>query len=204
MTVIIDRRAPTAHPINDVLAERWSPRAFADRTVDHDKLLSLFEAARWAPSSFNEQPWRFIVAAKEDSAAYERILSCLIEFNQAWARTAPVLMLSLCSTLFAKNGKVNPHAWHDTGMAMMSLVVQATTFGLYVHQMAGFDGEKVRRLYSVPADVQPVAAAAIGYLGDPASLPRELREKEHAERSRREARGFVFRDRFGTAAPLAG
>jgi len=198
----MDKNAAVDHPIIDLLGQRWSPRAFAERPVDEDTLRTLFEAARWSPSSYNEQPWRFLVAPKSDSATYDRLLSCLVEFNQQWAKTAPVLMLTMASKLFAKNGKPNPHGWHDVGLAMMGLTMQAMSMELYVHQMAGFDPAKARQVFAIPDDFDPVAAVAIGYLGDPSVLPPPIRQQETAPRSRRPMDETVFTERFGHTAPF--
>ena len=130
--------AETRYPIHELLRERWSPRAFADRMVEPEKLRSLLEAARWAPSSSNEQPWSFIVATKEHAGEYERLLSCLVEGNVRWAQHAPVLMLSVATLVFERNQKPNRHAFHDVGLAVENLIIQGTALGLFVHQMAGF------------------------------------------------------------------
>src|SRR5215212_3506304 len=188
----MERLRDAAHPIHDLLQKRWSPRAFADRAVEREKLLSLLEAARWAPSSNNEQPWHYIVATKDEPEEFGRLLACLVEKNQSWAKAAPVLMLSVASTVFSRNGKPNRHALHDTGQAVAGLTVQATALGLYVHQMAGFSVEKARETYNLPPTVEPVAAIALGYLGDPSTLPEDLREREVALSTRKPIGEFVF------------
>ena len=124
------KTASADSPIHEVLAERWSPYAFRDKPVSQDELRSLFEAARWAPSSYNEQPWRYVVATRDDRAQFERLLSCLVEGNQAWAKHVPVLALGIVSLKFAKNGKDNRAAVHDLGLAAGNLVVEATARGL--------------------------------------------------------------------------
>src|SRR5829696_1208912 len=128
----------TAHPVHDLVRRRWSPRAFSSRAVERETLLSVLEAARWAPSSFNAQPWSFLVATQEDPAGFERMLNCLVPQNQAWAKAAPVLMIAVAKTHFEHNGKPNRHALYDTGQAVAFLTLQATALDLYVHQMAGF------------------------------------------------------------------
>ncbi len=200
----MDRTAPTDRPILDLLARRWSPRAFSDRPVDPATLATLFEAARWAPSSYNEQPWRFIVATMDDPAAYQRVLGCLAPFNQEWARTAPVLVITVAALRFAKNGKDNAHARHDIGLAMMALTIQAQAMEIYVHQMAGFDPVKTRADLGIPDDFEPVSAAAIGYQGDPAVLNAKMREQEIAPRERRALDQSVFSGSFATPATWAG
>lgn len=193
----MEKPADTAHPIEEVLRRRWSPRAFDERPVEADKLLSLFEAARWAASCFNEQPWHFIVATSDDKAEFARLLSCLIDGNRAWAARAPVLMVSVARLCFAQNGKPNRHAIHDVGLATAQMILQATAMGLFAHPMAGFHPEIVRELYGVPDGYEPVAAIAVGYPGDPAALSGSLGQRELAPRARKPIDSFVFRGRFG-------
>jgi nitroreductase len=189
------------HPVLDVLRKRWSPRAFADRPVEPTKLQSLLEAARWAPSCFNEQPWSFIVATKDNPPEYERLLACLVEKNQAWAKSAPVLMISVAAKNFAQTGKPNRHWFHDVGLAVSDLVTQATVLDLFVHQMAGFSPDKARQTYNIPDSHEAVAAIAIGYLGDPNSLPDDLRDRELKEQARKPLKDFVFTGKWGDSAP---
>jgi len=188
----MEKPAEAAHPIHDVLRRRWSPRAYSERPVEPDKLRSLFEAARWAPSSNNGQPWYFIVGAKDDPAAHGRLFDCLKEGNKQWAFRAPVLMLSVARLNFEDDGMPNRYAWHDTGMAVFSLAVQATALGLIVHQMAGFDVEKARTDLKIPAGYEPVAMIAVGYPGDPEILDERLRQREVAPRVRKPISEIVF------------
>jgi nitroreductase len=197
----VDQSAPTQFPIHDLLARRWSPRAFDERSVGADTLRTLFEAARWAPSSSNEQPWRFIVATKDYETEWNRLFDCLVEGNQTWAFRAPVLMLSVASMYFADDGKPNRHAFHDTGLATENLVLQATASGLVAHQMAGFNVEKARADLGIPSGCEPVAMIAIGYPGDPNSLPERLRERELQPRSRRPIQEWTFWGQWGTRIP---
>lgn len=198
----MDKPAPADHPIEEILKRRWSPRAFSDRTVEREKLQSLFEAARWAASSFNEQPWSFIVTTKENPEEHAALVSCLTEKNQQWAQRAPVLMMSVAKLNFEKNGKPNRHAFHDVGLAVGNLIVQATALGLYVHQMAGFSVEKVREMYRVPQAFEPVAAIAIGYPDDPNVLPEPFRAQEVGPRQRKPIESFVFEAKWGETSPL--
>lgn len=193
----MEKPAETQYPIHDLLRRRWSPRAFSDQPVSHEHLRSLFEAARWAPSSSNEQPWNFLVATKDTPNEYDRLLSCLVDSNQVWARLAPVLAVSVARMVFADEGETNRHALHDVGLCMENLIVQATALGLMVHPMAGFHVEKVREFFELPADHEPVAAMAIGYPGDPEILPEKLRRRERAPRSRKRIEEFVFTGRWG-------
>lgn len=189
--------AETDYPVHELIRRRWSPRAFSDSPVEPDTLLSLLEAARWAPSSFNEQPWSFIVATKDDRATFERLLGCLVEGNARWASHAPVLMLSVAKLDFSRSGKPNRHAFHDVGLAVENLIIQATAMGLFAHQMAGFDVAKAREQFSIPQGYEPCAAIALGHLGAAQSLPEPLRASETAPRSRKRLSQFVFTGRWG-------
>src|SRR5215469_5860298 len=163
------------HPIHELFVRRWSPYAFADRPVSTDDLRSLFEAARWAASSYNEQPWTYIVATKANPTEFERLLSCLVEGNQAWAKAAPVLALGCTSLFFKKNDKPNAAAVHDLGLASATLTLEATARGLFIHQMIGILPDKARQLYRIPESVQPLTGLAIGYAAAPSILPERLR-----------------------------
>ncbi len=198
----MEKPATADAPIHDLIARRWSPRAFSEQPVEAAKLRSLFEAARWAPSSNNEQPWRFLVAIKEQQADFARLLACLLEGNRKWAYRAPVLILSVASLNFEENGKPNRHAFHDTGMAVENLVLQSTALGLVAHQMAGFDAEKARADCLIPPGFDPVAMIAVGYPGDPAVLPDYLREREGKPRDRQPADDFVFSAQWGRRSPM--
>ena len=188
----MEKPADTHIPIHDLLARRWSPRAFAEQPVESDKLASLFEAARWAPSSSNEQPWRFVVATKDDQAAYDRLLACLLEGNRKWAFRAPVLLVSVARMQFEDDGKPNRHAFHDTGMALENLLLQVTALGLVAHPMAGFNVEQARADLKIPAGFEPVAMVAVGYPGEPALLPDYLQQREATPRERTPVSGFVY------------
>ena len=190
------------HPIHDLLKNRWSPRAFADRPVEPDKLRSLLEAARWAPSSYNEQPWAFLMATHDEPQEYARVLGCLVEFNQGWAKAVPVLMLTFAHLTFERNGQPNRHAYHDVGLAVANLTVQATAEGLAVHQMAGIVPDKARETFGVPQGWDPVSAVALGYPGDPNGLSEELRRRELAMPTRKPLRSFVFSGAWGSPSPL--
>lgn len=195
------KAAETSAPIHDLFAQRWSPRAFDARPVEVRTLASLFEAARWAPSCFNEQPWRFFVARREDGAAFERLASFLVEGN-AWARQAAALVVTAASTTFAHNKKQNPHAWYDVGQATLSLVLQGQALGLVSHQMAGFDAERARAELGLPEGIEPVTMVALGYRGNADALPAALAERERAPRTRRPLAATVFAD--GWQKPFPG
>lgn len=198
----MEKPASTKSPVADLIARRWSPRAFEERPVEPEKLKSLFEAARWAPSSNNEQPWRFLAATKEQRTDYDRLLGCLSERNAKWAFRAPLLILSVASLFFEDDGKPNRHALHDTGMAVENLVLQATAMGLLAHQMAGYDVERARKECQIPSGFEPVAMIAVGYPGDPAILPDSLRERELKPRERQPIEDFVFSASWGRPSPL--
>ena len=198
----MEKLADTTYPIEPLLKRRWSPRAFAYRPVEPAKLLSLLEAARWSASCANQQPWYFIMATREEEAEYARLLSCLRDNNQQWASHAPVLMVSVAKLSFDMNGQPNRYAFHDVGLAVANLIVQATALGLFVHQMAGFYPDKVKALYGVPDDFEPVSGIVLGYPGDPAILPEDLQQREVAPRARRPLETFVFQGTWGQTAPL--
>lgn len=194
--------APAEFPIHELIANRWSPRAFGDKDVAPDTLRSLFEAARWAASSSNEQPWRFIVATRNDKENFDKALQPLVEFNVNWAKHAAVLGFAVCELAFAKNNAPNRNAQYDTGAAMALLCIEATSRGLFVHQMAGFDPETAREVFDIPAGFDAIAAFAIGYPGNPASLPQPLRDRELAPRSRNPIRDFVMTGQWAQPAPF--
>ena len=200
----MEKPAQAKHRIEEVIARRWSPRAFDTRPVEPEKLNSLFEAARWAPSSNNEQPWRFLAATRDNYTDFERLLGCLVEGNRKWAYRVPVLILSVASLYFEEDGKPNRHAMHDTGMAVENLVLQATSMGLQAHQMAGYNLEQARRDCQIPPAFEPVAMIAVGYPGDPAVLPDYLRERELKPRERQPIADFVFSASWGHHWPHLG
>lgn len=191
-TEIISKKADTDYPIHKLLKKRWSPRAYSDRSVDPELLKQLFEAARWAPSSYNEQPWRFIVARKEDEKAFAELSQVLGDYNKTWATDAPVLVLALAKKSFDRNGQPNKHAEHDLGQAIAHLTFEATRHDLFVHQMAGILPQKARELYQISDDFDPLTMFSIGYIGEPESLSDELAKKESAPRSRKELDKIVF------------
>jgi nitroreductase len=198
------KHAAPDHPIHKLLAERWSPYGFTDQPVADADLNSLFEAARWAPSSYNEQPWTYFVATRKTPAEFERLLSCLVEGNQTWAKTAPVLVLGVVSLKFSQSGKDNRAAVHDLGLASANLVLEATSRGLSVHQMIGILPDQARELYRIPAGAEAWTAMAIGYKADAADLPDALRERDLAPRKRKPADQFVFTGSWGQSAAAAG
>ncbi len=201
----MEKSAATDYPIHELIATRWSPVGFAPQPVAEADLRSCLEAARWAASSYNEQPWSFLIARRQDEAAFAKMLQYLVEPNRVWAQNAGVLMLTCTNHLFARNGKPNTAALHDLGLAVANLTLEATARGLYVHQMKGILPEKAHQDYGVPDSVEVVTAVAIGTLADPETLPPELRQRDMAERTRKPQASFVFENTWGgSVQPDAG
>ena len=186
----------TIVPIHNYISARRSPLAYSNIPLEPEKINALFEAARWAPSSFNEQPWRFIYALKEDPAEFETLLDSLIEGNRVWAKNAPMLVLSIARMVFSRNGRPNKHAFHDVGLSVGNLLLQATSMGLMVHQMGGFSIEKVKQGLAIPEGFEPVAMMAIGYPGNVEELPEDLRSREMQQRVRNPLEKFVFKGKM--------
>ena len=197
-----EKKASIDYPISELIAERWSPYAFDNRLVPDADLRSLFEAARWAPSSYNEQPWSYIVATRDNSEQFQRLLSCLVDANQVWAKAAPVLALGVVSLKFARNAKDNRAAVHDLGLASGNLVLEATARGLFVHQMIGILPDRAREVYGIPEGYEAWTGLAIGYRGDPTNLPEPLRERERTPRQRKPLQEFVFNGKWENPSPL--
>lgn len=198
------KHATCDHDILELIRHRWSPRAFDPaRAIPDADLRTLFEAARWAPSSYNEQPWRFLVADRAKSPeAFGALFDALAEYNRTWAGLAPTLILVAAHTQLQRFSAVNRHAWYDAGQAVAFLSLQATSLGLFVRQMEGFDREAARQAFGVPADFEPVVTIAIGYTGDPAALTIErYRLGESQPRGRQRMDDFVFEGSWGK--PLA-
>ncbi len=189
-----DKLTPTEAPILDIIGKRWSSLAFEPTPLKGEMITSLFEAARWAQSSYNEQPWRYVYASKGDPDR-EKLESLLAEGN-SWAKNAGLLIISFAKKTFAKNGKENRHSLHDLGAASALLTLQATSMGLNSHQMAGFDTAHANEALGVPADFEPGSMIAIGYPADPATLPEALLTREKAPRSRNTQSSFVFQGKW--------
>ena len=198
----MEKPAAAEHPINDVMRRRWSPRAFAPRPMPRADILTVLEAARWAASSYNQQPWHFLVATRDDEARFAQLLDCLVPGNQVWACNASLLILTVTKRTFDHNDKPNSCCVHDIGLAACQLVLQATELGYVTHQMAGIEAEKIREVYDVPEGYDPVTGIAVGYAGNPDSLPDDLREMELASRTRRPFDEYVFADSWGKPAGL--
>lgn len=193
-----DRIAPAAHPIEPVLAARWSPRSYEERAVPDAALAQVLEAARWAASCINDQPWNFLVARKaKEPEAHARLLACLSVNNQGWAVRAPVLMLGVARTAFASNGNANRHAGYDLGQATANLAAQAAALGLQAHQMAGFDAAKAREAFAIPEGFDPMTAITLGYPGPASALPEALAAREVAPRARKPIGEFTHLGAWG-------
>ena len=190
--------------VKEVILERRSPLAFSDKKVTEKDLLALIDSARWASSAFNEQPWRFIYAIKQDNEkGFEQLADLLVPGNRTWAVNASALLLIVAKKDFTQNGKHNKHAWYDTGQAMGTFSVIATAAGIYLHQMAGFDADKANELFDLGEEYEAVAMAAIGYPGNPESLPEQLKERERKPRTRKPVSEIAFKGRFTAARQYA-
>jgi nitroreductase len=199
---MINKTAETVYPIHPLLKKRWSPRAFSNKEVETEKLLSMFEAARWSPSASNEQPWKFIIGLKGDET-YQKIFDTLVEFNQLWAITSPVLILSVGNSMSIKNpDKPNDTYRYDLGQSVAHLTFQAMSDGLYVHQMAGFDKDKADELFTIPQGFNVFTAISVGYIGNPEVLHPNLKKMEYADRERRPLESMVYSGRFGETTSL--
>ncbi len=199
-----DKTATTAVPIDALIARRWSPRAFdATKNVDEKTLLALLEAARWAPSCFGDEPWRFVVCNRgQDETAWEKMLGCLAEKNQLWAKHAPVLMLVGSIPTFSHNGSANRWSQYDTGAASENVCLQAASMGLNAHQMGGFDMEQARVAFGIPGEVELMAVIAVGYHGAMDALHEDFQEMESATRERKPLGDGFFASQWGR--PVSG
>jgi nitroreductase len=193
--------APTYHPVHELIGRRWSPHAFTNAPVTGEQMRSLFEAARWAPSSRNEQPWSFLVALREDEGQFARFFGCLMPGNQLWAGGASALLLSVAEARRA-DGSGNRYAVHDTALAVANLALQATSMDLYTHHIGGFDASKARVEFGIPETHDPVAMMAIGHFADADTLPEDLRDRERQPRVRKRLGEFVYGGAWGEPADL--
>jgi nitroreductase len=183
----MQKPAITSVPIQETIAKRWSGRAYdATKPVSHEQIIALLEAARWAPSCFGDEPWRFIVWNKQaDEKAWQQAFDCVVPNNQTWVKHAPVLILVCAGSLFGHNQSPNRWAQYDTGAAAENLCLQATHLGLMAHQMGGFNADKAREKFNIPAQLTPMAMISVGYQGDANDLPDDLKARELAERKRK-------------------
>lgn len=196
------KQAPATEDILPVVRHRWSPRSFSDREVSGQDLRTIFEAVRWTASSYNEQPWRFFVGHR-GSDTYQKIFDSLGEFNQVWAKSAPVLIMGVTKTKFSHNGSENSVALFDLGAASITLCYQAMALGLHTHQMAGFSREKARQLFGFPEDFLPGSVIALGYQGEPSALKSEQMLQQEIAPRERKALGEIVLSAWGKAAQLS-
>ncbi len=189
-----EKPAPTQFPIADLIAQRWSPRAIDPRqAVSRNHLLTLLEAARWAPSCFGAEPWRYLVWDRfRDPGGWQQAFACLAEGNQVWVKNAPLLLLAVAVPHFAHNSQPNGWAQYDTGAASENLCLQAVALGLVAHQMGGFDADQAKARFAIPADYHCLAMIAVGHPGPVESLPESLQERELAGRARQPLAQVAF------------
>ncbi|HWK54213.1 MAG TPA: nitroreductase family protein [Hyphomicrobiales bacterium] len=183
---MLKKSIDTSAPIHTLFSQRWSGICFdPDRPVPHELLVGVAEAARWAPSCFGDEPWRFLICSRADNlAAWDKAWSCLTEGNQAWCRYAPVLIITCTNTVFKRNGKPNAYHAYDAGAAAVSLCLQAASLGIMTHQMGGFSADKASELFAIPEDFRPLAMMALGYQLPPERFPEEWRARETKPRQR--------------------
>ncbi len=200
---MLQKPAATTANLHPVLKNRWSPRAYSSEAIDDSLIMRMLQAARWAPSASNEQPWSFILGKKSDET-YQKIFDTLVEFNQLWAVEAPVLILACGRMMSTKNPEnANPTYQYDLGQAVAHLTFQASSDGLIVHQMAGFDATKATEIFNLPADIKAVTVIAVGTFGDPEKLHPNLKKLEFNPRERRPIAESVFSGVYGETAPIA-
>ena len=186
----------------EIIKNRWSPVAFSSKKVEDFKLKAILESSGYAPSSMNEQPWLFILITREDSEVFDSVTALLAEGNQVWAKNAYAFIVSLARTSHQYKGRPNRYSFHDTGMAVANMLLQATSMGICFHQMGGFSIEKAKLYFNLTEDIEPVAIMAVGYHGDGTGLPEELVKRDSRRTSRKNISEFVFRNRLDNPAFL--
>jgi nitroreductase len=199
-----DRKAQTRVPINELLANRWSPRAYdVNRTLSREQLAALLEAARWAPSCNGDEPWRYVIFERNrDPESWQKAFDCLSENNKKWVKNVPVLLLSCGGSIFEHSGKPNRYGQHDTGAASACLALQGAAMGLAVHQMGGYDAQKARAAFDIPEEYTPMAMIAVGYQAAPDVLDEETKAKELKPRSRKPLETHFFEGAWGKGIQL--
>ena len=186
------RQNPVEHPVPEAIRLRWSPVAFAPEPIDDAAFRAVFEGARWAASAFNEQPWRFVVARRQDEARFGKMLDCLVEANRAWAQHASIVAIVCARPNFTRNDKPNAHAWFDTGQATAQLMLAAIDQGLHSHAMGGFSADTARENFAIPADLDPVCAIAVGRLADGSLLDADTAARDRGPRERKTLEEIVI------------
>jgi nitroreductase len=184
----------------EIIQERWSPYAFSSNPVEEFKIKAMFEAAGYAPSCNNEQPWMFVFVTQDDREAFDKYLGFMVESNRVWAKNAYALIISFARTKFSYNGKPNRYAFHDTGMAVSNLLLQALAFDVYIHQMGGFSVEKVKEYFKLGDDIEPVAMMAAGYIGDGENISPEVLKRDETRRPRKSVNEFTFKNSLASQA----
>jgi len=182
--------------ILEIIQERWSPYSFSSIPVEEFKLKAMFEAASYAPSCNNEQPWLFVYTTQDEKEVFNDYIGFMTDGNKVWAKNAYALVISMARSRFSHSGRPNRHSFHDTGMAVTNLLLQATALDVYVHQMAGYSVDKVKEYFRLSDDIEPVAMMAVGYLGDGTSLSPELLSRDEKRRPRKSIKEFVFKNSF--------
>jgi nitroreductase len=186
--------------ILEIIEERWSPYAFSSIPVEEYKLKAMMEAAGYAPSCNNEQPWIFVFTTRDNKEVFDEYLGFMNDSNRLWAKNAYSIIISMARTKFSHNGKPNRFAFHDTGMAVANMLLQAYTMDVYVHQMGGYSVEKVKNYFKLTDDIEPIAMMVVGYLGDGDSLPPELYKRDEKRRPRKYLNEFVFKNALSDPA----
>ena len=197
----MEKQAITSRPINELAKKRWSPRAFLDKPVERDKLISMFEAARWSASGGNEQPWCYIAGIRPNET-WQKIFSALNEGNQEWNRQTPDLILACANKISSWDGGISDYYQYDAGQSVAHLSLEAMHQGLFVHQMGGFSAEKCHELFEIPDTFAVLTAIAVGYIGDPGLLPEKLRLRELQDRKRKALGEILFNGKFGEPASI--
>ena len=197
----MEKPAKTNFEIQPLLKKRWSPRSFTDQPVSKETLQRIFEAARWTPSSSNDQPWRFIVGIKGDKT-WDMIMETLVDFNQKWAKLAPVLAISIGKKISDKNGRPSKTFMYDVGQSVAHITFQVMQEGLFIHQMGGLDTGKAAEIFIVPDEYQVITAFAIGYKGEPNLLQGDFVDMEKSERERKPVEKLVFEEKFGKSSAI--
>ena len=186
--------------ILEIIQERWSPYSFSPAPVEDFKLKAMFEAAGYAPSCNNEQPWLFVITTREDETVFDDFIGFMADGNKIWAKNAFAIVISMARIRFSHSGKPNRWAFHDTGMAVSNLLLQALALDVYVHQMGGYSVEKVKEYFNLGDDIEPIAMMAVGYLGDGSSLTPELLKRDEVRRPRKSITEFVYKNSLNKMA----